>query len=91
MSDTMPFTAAPPPPHDAQNCERDELPNVADEDPVWEATAHSLAGLCASLVLVVSPERIVLSGGVMNRKVLYAKVGMQALADVCLCVCVRFK
>lgn len=60
--------------HHQQNCEREDLPNVADEDPIWEATAHSLAGLCASLVLVVSPERIVLSGGVMNRTILYAKV-----------------
>ncbi|CAM9739938.1 unnamed protein product [Ectocarpus sp. 12 AP-2014] len=52
----------------------EDLPGVPDSDPVWEATAHSLAGLCASLVLVVSPERIVLSGGVMNRTLLYDKV-----------------
>ncbi|CAM9695850.1 unnamed protein product, partial [Hapterophycus canaliculatus] len=57
-----------------KNCSREELPNVPDEDPVWEATAHALAGLCASLVLVASPERIVLSGGVMNRTLLYGKV-----------------
>eukprot|EP00903_Cladosiphon_okamuranus_P013672 g12733.t1 len=57
-----------------KNCQREDLPGVADEDPIWEATAHSLAGLCASLVLVVSPERIVLSGGVMNRTLLYGKV-----------------
>ncbi|CAN0501232.1 unnamed protein product, partial [Scytosiphon promiscuus] len=57
-----------------QNCLREDLPNIPDEDPMWEATAHALAGLCASLVLVVSPERIVLSGGVMNRTLLYGKV-----------------
>ncbi len=40
----------------------------------WEPTAHALATLCASLILVVSPERIVLSGGVMRRTILYDKV-----------------
>ncbi len=40
----------------------------------WEPTAHALATLCASLILVVSPERIVLSGGVMKRTILYDKV-----------------
>lgn len=53
---------------------RENLPDISDEDPMWEATAHSLASLCASLVLVVSPERIVLSGGVMNRTILYPMV-----------------
>lgn len=57
-----------------QNCRRDELPNIPDDDEMWNNVAHALAGLCASLVLVVSPERIVLSGGVMNRKSLYPKV-----------------
>lgn len=55
---------------------------------MWEATAHALAGLCASLVLVVSPERIVLSGGVMNRTLLYGKVCRRAARQhVCLCTC----
>lgn len=73
-----------------QDCARSDLPKVDDADPVWDATAHTLAGLCASLVLVASPERIVLSGGVMNRTILYAKVccafvaGTQVLIS---CVC----
>lgn len=41
---------------------------------MWDSVAHALGGLCASLVLVVSPERIVLSGGVLNRQSLYPKV-----------------
>lgn len=57
-----------------QGCERDELPKIPDDDPMWDSVAHTLGGLCASLVLVVSPERIVLSGGVMNRTSLYPKV-----------------
>ena len=44
---------------------------------MWDSVAHSLGGLCASLVLVVSPERIVLSGGVMNRTSLYPKVRLE--------------
>lgn len=59
---------------ETQGCERKDLPGISDDDPVWESVAHSLAGLCASLILVVSPERIVLSGGVMNRTILYGKV-----------------
>lgn len=54
---------------------------VTDDDPVWDATAHALGSLCASLVLVASPERIVLSGGVMNRTILYAKVCCSLAAD----------
>ena len=54
---------------------------------MWEAVAHTLGGLCASLVLVVSPERIILSGGVMNRTSLYPKVRVGGLA--CGRACVR--
>eukprot|EP01084_Bolivina_argentea_P020031 37290_1 len=57
-----------------KGCSRDELPDLSDHDPIWEPTAHALATLCASLILVVSPERIVLSGGVMKRTILYDKV-----------------
>eukprot|EP00611_Tribonema_gayanum_P000883 TRINITY_DN1067_c0_g1_i1.p1 TRINITY_DN1067_c0_g1~~TRINITY_DN1067_c0_g1_i1.p1 ORF type:complete len:361 (+),score=95.60 TRINITY_DN1067_c0_g1_i1:69-1085(+) len=54
-----------------KGCERSELANLSDDDPIWEPTAHALGSLCASLVLVASPERIVLSGGVLNRTILY--------------------
>jgi fructokinase len=57
-----------------KGCERSELAALKDDDPIWEPAAHALAGLCASLVLVASPERIVLSGGVLNRKILYPMV-----------------
>lgn len=50
---------------------------------MWDAVAHTIGGLCASLVLVVSPERIVLSGGVMNRESLYPKVGAVRFASAC--------
>ena len=59
------------------------MPNIPDDDPMWDAVAHTLGGLCASLVLVVSPERIILSGGVMNRTSLYPKVRVGGLAYGC--------
>ena len=53
--------------------DRRDLGTVGDDDPVWDQAAHYLGALCAQLVLVVSPERIVISGGVMKRTVLFQK------------------
>lgn len=50
------------------------LPSLEDSHEVWEACAYYIAALCANLILTVSPERIVLGGGVMNRYCLYDKV-----------------
>ncbi|CAM9569376.1 unnamed protein product [Chrysoparadoxa australica] len=66
--------AATPGLADRKGIERAALADLADDDEIWEPCAHALAGLCASLVLVVSPERIILSGGVLNRTILYDKV-----------------
>ena len=56
------------------------LAKLPDDHPAWEAAAHYLGAMCANLVLLVSPERIVLSGGVMQRAMLFPKVrkAMQA-------------
>jgi len=51
-----------------------DLPKLADDHEVWDLFAHTMGGLCASAILLVSPERIVLSGGVMKRRSLFAKV-----------------
>lgn len=51
--------------------ERCALRDVPDSDPVWTHVAHYLAHLCATLVYVVSPEVIVLGGGIMNRTCLF--------------------
>jgi fructokinase len=51
-----------------------QLPTLADDNPVWDDCAFYLAALCANIILMVCPERIVLSGGVMNRTCLYAMV-----------------
>lgn len=54
--------------------ERRALRDVPDSDPVWGHVAHYLAHLCATLVYVVSPEVIVLGGGIMNRTCLFPLV-----------------
>jgi fructokinase len=53
------------------NLDVEELPNIKDDDIVWELVAHYLATLCAGITLTCSPEVIVIGGGVMNRKILY--------------------
>jgi len=39
------------------------LRTIGDDDAVWDGVAHALGSLCATLVLMVSVERIVISGG----------------------------
>jgi hypothetical protein len=39
-----------------------------------DSVAHALGSLCATLVLMVSVEKIVISGGVLNRKIIYPKI-----------------
>ena len=50
------------------------LKDLPDDHPVWDVAAHYLAALCANFILVVSPEKIVLSGGVMLRASLFPKI-----------------
>lgn len=56
------------------HCDPDDLKSLPDDHPVWDAAAHYLASMCANLVLVASPEKIVLSGGVMQRASLFPKI-----------------
>tara|TARA_B110001452_G_scaffold262303_1_gene262157 strand:+ start:94 stop:1122 length:1029 start_codon:yes stop_codon:yes gene_type:complete len=58
----------------------EELATLPDSHPAWDAAGHYLGAMCANVVLLASPERIVLSGGVMQRKSLFPKVrkAMQA-------------
>ena len=50
------------------------LPSLTDSHEVWDICAYYIAALCANLILTVSPERIILGGGVMNRTCLFDKV-----------------
>lgn len=54
-----------------------ELANLPDDHPVWDQAAYYLAQLCMTIVLIVSAERIVIGGGVMNRTCLYSKIRSQ--------------
>ena len=51
-----------------------QLAELPDDDEIWDYAAHYLAGLCVNLILTVSPERIVLGGGVMQRACLFDKI-----------------
>ena len=41
---------------------------ISDDHPVWHEVARELAWLCHNLVCTVAPQRIVLGGGVMQRR-----------------------
>ena len=55
-------------------CDMSQLAQIPDDHPAWDAAAHYVAGICATLVMVASPQRIVLGGGVLQRKTLVAKI-----------------
>lgn len=57
-----------------------ELRALPDDHPVWAAAAHYLGVLCANITLMVSPEKIVLSGGIMQRDSLWPNVRREAQA-----------
>jgi fructokinase len=56
-----------------------ELRAIDPDHPQWEIEADYLGQLCAQLVLLVSPQRIVLGGGVMNQRQLLAPVRRRLL------------
>lgn len=68
-----------------------ELTHLSDDHEVWDAAAHYIGAMCANIVLLASPERIVLSGGVMLRKILFSKIrlAVQVCAVTILAVCTR--
>lgn len=52
---------------------------LADDDPLFTLEAHYIAQMCTNLMLCYSPERIVLGGGVMQRKGLLPLVHSETL------------
>ena len=56
------------------DCAVADLAGVVDSHPAWDAAAHYVAGLIATLVMVASPQRVVLGGGVLQRKTLVTKI-----------------
>lgn len=50
--------------------DRHNLHTIHDSDPIWPTLAHYLAHLCANLLFTVSPEVIVIGGGLSKRPIL---------------------
>jgi len=44
-----------------------DLPKVEEDHEVWGVCANYLAQLCLNITLLVSPEVIILGGGIMNQ------------------------
>lgn len=55
------------------------LDELSADHPAWTAEADYIAQLCAALLLMVSPDRIVLGGGVFNQHALYGPVRVRTL------------
>lgn len=56
-----------------------ELANVPDSHPLWEWEAFYLAQLCVTATMFLSPEVIVLGGGVLHRTSLFPRVRAETL------------
>ena len=50
------------------------LASLPDDHHVWDVAAYYLGALCANIVLLASPERIIISGGVLQRASLFPKI-----------------
>lgn len=51
-----------------------DLANLEDDNPVWDEISYYLAQLCITVCYIASPHVIVMSGGVMKRKILFDKI-----------------
>ena len=47
------------------------LAEISEDTRVWKLVGYYLAQLCLNITLLVSPEVIVIGGGIMNRVVIY--------------------
>ena len=48
----------------------EEADNIPDDDPIWELEAGYIANALVAYILILSPKRIILGGGVMHRRFL---------------------
>jgi predicted NBD/HSP70 family sugar kinase len=54
--------------------DRSILSELSNDDEIWDHAANALASLCATLLLLLSVERIVLGGGILKRDGLLRKI-----------------
>ena len=50
-----------------------KLHEIDDSDEVWDIIGFYLGQLCLNITLTAAPEKIIIGGGIMNRKILYDK------------------
>jgi fructokinase len=53
------------------NVEFTALAEVSEDARVWKLVGYYLAQLCLNITLLLSPEVIVIGGGIMNRTIIY--------------------
>jgi fructokinase len=56
--------------------------NLTDDDPFWDLEADYLASAVANYILIASPERIVLGGGIMQRTFLLPLIRQKVLRSL---------
>ena len=52
----------------------ENLKDLSDDHDIWKKTAFQLAHLCINLMLIASPQKIIIGGGILNRKCLYPMI-----------------
>lgn len=57
----------------------EDLPKIPDSDPFWAVLANYLAQACINLTLILSPQRIAIGGGILNRKILLPMIHKEFL------------
>jgi fructokinase len=53
--------------------------DLSDGDPFWDLEAEYIASALATYILILSPQRIVLGGGIMQREFLLSRIQRQVL------------
>lgn len=61
------------------NVEFTALAEVSEDARVWKLVGYYLAQLCLNITLLLSPEVIVIGGGIMNRTVIYSFIHKEFL------------
>jgi fructokinase len=52
----------------------DDVVNLTDDDEVWDIISYYIAQVCLNLLYIVSTERIIIGGGIINRECLLPKI-----------------